>query len=456
MKKTKILLILFIIMVLANMFFPIVIDKVYANDTNENVPNYPDDIAIEGTYNGFGMEIRLNGVRVGAESTNIIGTEKGYATGEVKNIIEIQLAFGDGNIGSVSINGKNMTLPDGTKDRVTFEVEPASKYIIIVTKSQSSSITPRTIIWESDKANNTSLKDDELIKNGTIEILDIMDQEGKSVGLKDVKQNLNKNNGWASVIPGSKVILKLKPDYGYQLTSIKINDEMLVAGKEQSTFEYTMPDTNVHLSGIFEKVDDKVNAKSDKVKSGIIKIGESEIDSGSVILSVDDVTLSKDQIANFEKKANEYEISSYLNISLDKVLYKGTASDVWATELKNLNNEATITLQLEKGMDGDEVVLVHEKHDGTYEIIPTTYNSETNMITFKTSSFSNYAIASKTAVNIENTKTEENNPDKVHNNSNPITGDSIVKYIVLFAIALLGLITFAIFNHKANQKKGKH
>ena len=215
MKKTKILLILFIIMVLANMFFPIVIDKVYANDTNENVPNYPDDIAIEGTYNGFGMEIRLNGVRVGAESTNIIGTEKGYATGEVKNIIEIQLAFGDGNIGSVSINGKNMTLPDGTKDRVTFEVEPASKYIIIVTKSQSSSITPRTIIWESDKANNTSLKDDELIKNGTIEILDIMDQEGKSVGLKDVKQDLNKNNGWASVTPGSKVILKLKPDYGY-------------------------------------------------------------------------------------------------------------------------------------------------------------------------------------------------------------------------------------------------
>ena len=295
-----------------------------------------------------------------------------------------------------------------------------------------------------------------LIKNGTIEILDIMDQEGKSVGLKDVKQDLNKNNGWASVIPGSKVILKLKPDYGYQLTSIKINDEMLVAGKEQSTFEYTMPNTNVHISGVFEKVDDKVNAKSDKVKSGIIKIGESEIDSGSVILSVDDVTLSKDQIANFEKKANEYEISSYLNISLDKVLYKGTASDVWATELKNLNNEATITLQLEKGMDGDEVVLVHEKHDGTYEIIPTAYNSETNMITFKTSSFSNYAIASKTAVNIENTKTEENNPDKVLNNSNPITGDSIVKYIVLFAIALLGLITFAIFNHKANQKKGKH
>lgn len=53
------------------------------------------------------MEISLNGERVGVESTNI-GTAKGYATGEVKNIITIQLAFGDGNIGGVSVNGTNM------------------------------------------------------------------------------------------------------------------------------------------------------------------------------------------------------------------------------------------------------------------------------------------------------------------------------------------------------------
>ena len=121
---------------------------------------YPDDIQIEGTYNGFGMEISLNGERVGVESTNIGGTAKGYATGEVKNIITIQLAFGDGNIGSVSVNGTNIALPEGTKDRVEFTVEPANKYIIVVTKSQDTSNIPRTIIWESDKLNNTSLKPD--------------------------------------------------------------------------------------------------------------------------------------------------------------------------------------------------------------------------------------------------------------------------------------------------------
>ena len=404
------------------------------------------DIEIEGTYNGFGMEISLNGTRVGTESAKVTGTAKGYATGNTKNKIAIQLAFGDGNIGSVTINGTNMTLPTGTTDRAEFEVAPATKYVIVVTKSQDVSNVPRTIIWDSDKTNNPSIKDNELLKNGTIEILDIKDPNGNSVGLDNVNQDLDKNNGWASIIPGSKVILKLKPDYGYQLTSITINDEKLIAGKEQSTFEYIMPNTNVHISGIFEKVDDTVNAESDKVKNGTIELGGKEIDTGSVVLSVDDIELSKEQISNFEKNANGYNISSYLDISLSQVIYKGTEESVWKNELKELKNPAKITLKLENGIDGNEVVIVHEKHDGTYEIIPTTYDSETNTITFSTTSFSNYAIASKTATSENNEK--DNNIQKDNTNVNPKTGDNVIVYVVLFAIALLGIITLVIVNIK--------
>ena len=402
------------------------------------------DIEIEGTYNGFGMEIFFNDTKVGIESANITGTAKGYATGNIRNKITIQLAFGDGNIGSVTINGTNMTLPNGTKDRVDFVVEPATKYEIIVTKSQDVSNVPRTIIWASDKTNNPSIKDNELLKNGTIEILDIKDPNGNSVGLDDVNQDLDKNNGWASIIAGSKVILKLKPDYGYQLTSITINDEKLIAGKEQSTFEYIMPNTNVHICGIFEKVDDKVNAESNKVKNGTIELGEKEIDTGSVILSINDIELSKEQISNFEKNANGYNISSYLDISLAQVIYKGTQENVWKNEIKELNNPAKITLKLENGIDGNAVIIVHEKDDGTYEIIPTTYNSETNTITFATTSFSNYAIASKTVASGNNEK--DNNIQKDTNNANPKTGDNIIIYIVLFAIAILGIITLIIVN----------
>lgn len=398
------------------------------------------DIEIKGTYNGFGMEISLNGIRVGTESANISGVAKGYTTGNLKNKITIQLAYGDGNIGSVSINGKYMQLPSGTTDRVEFEVEPNAKYEINVVKSQDTSNIPRTIIWDSDKTNNPSLKDSELLKNGTIEILDIKDPNGNSIGLNNVNQNLEKNNGWANILPGSKVILRLKPEYGYQLTSITINDEKLTPGKEQSTFEYIMPNTNVHISGIFEKVDDKVNTDSKKVKNGTIEIGNNEIDSGSVILSVNDVTLSKEQISNFEEKANGYKISTYLDINLAQVLYKGTPENVWKNELKELNNQAKITLKLEDGVDGNEVVIVHEKHDGTYEIIPTTYDKENNTITFVTTSFSNYAIASKNVTSVNN----EENKDII----NPKTGDNIKVSGILISISILGIIILTVIRKK--------
>ena len=414
----------------------------------------PQDIEIEGTYNGLGMEISLNGVRVGTESTNITGSVKGYTTGNNKNKITIQLAFGDGNIENVIINGKNMTLPNGTTDRAEFEVEPATKYIIVVTKNQNDTNSPKTIIWDSDRSNNPSLKDDELLKNGTIEILEIKDLNGNSVGLDNVKQDLKKNNGWASIIAGYKVVLKLKPDYGYQLTSIKINNEELVAGKEQSTFEYTMPNTNVHISGIFEKIDNKVNAESKNVKSGTIEFDEKEINSGSIVLSVNDIELTKEQISNFEKNANGYNISSYLDINLAQVIYKGTRESVWKNELKKLNNPAKITLKLENGIDGNEVIIIHEKHDGTYEMIPTTYNSETNTITFATTSFSNYAIASKN-VTLENDEKDNSIQNEI-SNTNPKTGDNVIVYFVLFIIAILGIVTLVIINNKKSKKERKY
>ncbi len=414
--------------------------------------SYPDNISIKATYDGVGIEVYLNSEKIGAESNKIEGIGKGYASGEINNLISIQLAFGDGNIGSVTVNNNKINIPEGTKDRLEFSITPASEYVIAVTKAKnsSSSDVPRTIIWDSDKTNNSSLKDDELLKNGSIEILDIKDKSGNSIGLDDVKQDTAKNNGWANVLPGYKVILKLKPDYGYQLTSIKINDETLTAKEEESTFEYTMPNTNVHLSGIFEKVDDKVKPETEKIKEGKIQIDESEIDSGSVVLSVSDAALTEEQTAKFKEKAEKYEISAFLGIRLDRVLYKGSETDVWSKELNDLKNEATITLKLEEKINGNEIKIIHEKSDGTFEIIPADYNASENTITFKTSSFSNYAIANKTATisNIENTENTANDGSDSGNSIIPKTGDNIIKYVIIFVLVALVLAGFLAYNQK--------
>lgn len=382
-------------------------------------PQYPDTIAVRALYDGFGMSVYLNGNKVGGESATITGTARGYATGDIQNLITIQLAFGDGTIGSINVNGEDINLPENVGDRFEFAVEPSDSYNIVVKKSTAVVPVPRTIIWAADRRDNSSLKDAELVKNGTVEILEIKDEEGNSVDLSCVKQDLEKNNGWASVFPGSTVVFRLKPDYGYQLTSVKINDEVLTARAEQSTFEYVMPDANVHIGAIFEKVDDKVILESSKVKEAEIALESGELDSGSVMLSVQDTEVSDEAKNNFEAKAKGYEIASYLKIELNQIIYKGTDTDMWINAIRQLDHQATITLQLAQGIDGDEFVIVHEKQDSTYEVIPAVYDAKNRTITFQTSGFSNYAIAGRQTKDT----TEDSSKDTTEDRSTTTTED---------------------------------
>lgn len=416
-------------------------------DTISPTPSYPDDISIKAVYDGIGMNVTFNGMRIGKESSAVTDTGKGYASGDINNVIKIQLAFGDGNIGSITVNDTDISIPEGTTDELEFSVAPSPNYNISVKKSHNTSNVPRTIIWAADKKDNSSLREDELLKNGTVEILSIKDPDGNPLDMKSITQDAEKNSGVAVVIPGSKVTFRLKPDYGYQLTSIKINDEKLVAGEEQSTFEYTMPNTNIHFSGIFEKVEDKVKIESNKVKDGTIEIGDQEIDSGSVVLSVNDANVSKEQISDFKEKADGYKISSYLNISLDQVLYKGTADDVWSNQLKELNGEANVSLDFEEGMESNEVVVIHEKDDATYEVIPTTYDASSNRVTFKTSSFSNYAIASKVDSQIVDSDIDKDSE------SLPQTGDDILKYALFIVLAVMILVAVLLFRRQKSSQK---
>ena len=356
-------------------------------------PGYPDDIQIMGTYDGIGMEIYLNSEKIGVESRHIQGTGKGYASGEIYNLLRIQLAFGDGDIGTVTVNGKAITLPEGTKDTVEFTIEPASEYVIEVTKKPT--IIPRVIIWARDKAYNTSLKDDELLKNGTIEILEIKKPDGTSICLDGVKQDIS--YGWASVIPGSEIILRAVPEYGYQLESITINGQSLTPLADASTFSYTMPDENVHISGIFTKAEDQVELKTDKVKKALIQLAENEITSGNSRLTIKDAVLTQQQIDAFKKAAGDYQIAEYFDIKLAQILYKNTASNLWINNIETLKKSAKISLQIEADWEpaNSELAVIHEKKDGTYEIIPASFDAATQMVMFQTDGFSNYAIAYK-------------------------------------------------------------
>ena len=373
-------------------------------------PGYPDDIQIMGTYDGFGMEIYLNSEKIGAESSHIQGTGKGYASGEIYNLLRIQLAFGDGDIGTVTVNGKTITLPEGTKDTVEFTIAPASEYVIEVTKKPT--IIPRTIIWAKDKTGNNGLKDYELLKNGTLEILEIKNPDGTSIGLDGVKQDTN--YGWASVIPGSEIILRAVPEYGYQLESITINGQSLTPLSDAYTFSIV-----VLLAG--SKIAPYA-AESPKLSVECqIQLAENEITSGNSRLTIKDAVLTQQQLEAFKKAAGDYQITGYFDIKLAQILYKNTAANLWVNNIETLKKTAKVSLQIEADWESEnsELAVIHEKKDGTYEIIPASFDVATKMVMFQTDGFSNYAIAYKKV----ETTTEDQTGATTEDPSEDTTGD---------------------------------
>ena len=234
--------------------------------------------------------------------------------------------------------------------------------------------------------------------------------------------------GEAQFPVGTELTVRIIPDAGYQLVDFGINGGVFEPQEEIGTYKFTVEGGPFHLQATIRKVDDVVNTDAESISNGNIVLGEEEAMAvGSARLDVKDIDLTDEQISNFEDAAGGYEIDNYIDISLYNIVYKGTANQTWNRQVRDLDNDATITLQLEDGVDGNDVVIVHEKHDGTYEIIPVTYNKENNTITFKTKSFSNYAIASRTVEEV----------------ANPKTGDNIIYYLsmlILSSLTLTGII----------------
>ncbi len=215
--------------------------------------------------------------------------------------------------------------------------------------------------------------------------------------------DVNYDDGGVTLPGGAKVTMRVVPEYGYQVTSVNGGSDFATTDADVSEFTVTVGNGE---AGYFQAevtfIGDEVTANSEKVTSGTVVIADGEFDSGTVQLTVDDVELNQDKTNDFEEAAGNYQIKSYLDINLSKVLYKGSedSTDIWEEQVHHLSNKALVSLQLEDGIDGNDIVIVHNIDDGDeYEVIEIeSYDPTTNTITFWTDSFSNYAIAARTVV----------------------------------------------------------
>ena len=262
-------------------------------------------------------------------------------------------------------------------------------------------------LWDNDD-NSTTAAGDDIIGHGSLEFVSVkyngvtynsVEELNAANNLHFEYSNSNvpgNTDGGMALPVGAEVTMRLIPEPGYQLTSFGINGGEFDPQTNVGEYTFEIKPGNGHLAAKFTKVDDKVVANADAVESGSITLGGNEFDMGTAKLNVNNVNLEPADIEGFENAAGDYKLSNFLDISLYKTVYKGNEVDSWDTKIDELENEATITITLEEGVDGNEVVIVHQKHDGTYEVIPSVYDPVARTITFKTSSFSNYAIASRT------------------------------------------------------------
>lgn len=250
---------------------------------------------------------------------------------------------------------------------------------------------------------------DDYIDHGRMELISVS-YKGRNYSPEELKKpgtgfdwGQDEHGGSAVLPAGAVVTVKLIPEYGYQLTSFTINDSTFGTGDEQSVFTFEIKPGNAHLGAHFTPVADKVTSSSDIVTSGSIALG-SELSGGSAQLEISNAEneLSDEKLEAFETAAGNYTITDYLNLDLYNVYYKGStdADDVWKNEVNTLDNDATVSVSLADSplagtVDSSNIVIIHNIHNGEdFETIQIdSYDSKTNTITFKTDSFSTYAVA---------------------------------------------------------------
>lgn len=281
---------------------------------------------------------------------------------------------------------------------------------------------------------------DDYIDNGNMELLSVTykNKEYSPSELNNpgtaLEWSQNENGGSAVLPAGAVVKVKLVPDYGYQLTSFGINGGDFGTGDEQSTFTFEIKRGNAHLGAHFTYVGDKVSSSSNAVAGGSIKLGN-DMPGGTAQLKISDADMSDNKKTEFSAAAGEYSIKDYLNIDLYNVYYKGSsnADDVWENEVDTLTNDTTISVQLtdeqiSSGITADNIRIIHNIHDGEeYETIEAeSYDPVNKIVTFKTKSFSAYAIATNvtSAGNGSAQEPDDDNDSSSDDSSNDDTATS--------------------------------
>ena len=341
-------------------------------------------------------------------------------------------------------SGKYMIQGAGTSQENAVTWTEKRTYSIQVDKERI------TITWGYD---SKTYGEDAYLEHGTARIIQINDaapNTNDSYG-----NNAGDNRGGNLVVqPGATVTVELKPDYGYQLKGVSLNGMSLAAAKDVSTFTFTMPNTQIHFKGIFEKAEDTVDTSAAKeVTSASISNGANAAGSGNLQLTVADST-EYDMTAAQQKVAGAVSAQA-VELDLNQIVAKGDGTN-WETKITEFTNPITLSLGI-NNYDANYDYVVVRDHNGTTTALPTKVID--GKVTFETNQFSTYVIVKKEKTTAGTSTGGNSHEDSKGNDDNssdaqpaatqavtqeldvvPKTGEGIATYVMEIMLLFGGIL----------------
>ena len=260
----------------------------------------------------------------------------------------------------------------------------------------------------------------------------------------------NAEGGHIAVPTGKKVTIKLIPDYGYQVAGLTLNggETLTPDDANMSTFTFVMGQNNVHLKGMFKKVEDTVATTSKSVDAATIQNGANAVASGNLRLSVADN--SSYDTAKAEALVENAESAQAIDLTLDQVVSKGNGSN-WEKNITEFDKPITLSLALDDYDSGYDYTVVRN-HNGTLTELDTEVSNGT--VSFDTNQFSTYVI-----VKVKKQKAPEAEVDNpkaptteattqapaANKDKSPETGDATMPIVLVFgcAVSAIGCVMLA-------------
>lgn len=340
--------------------------------------------------------LKVDGISMADDEMIVYDYSSGYCT------LEIEVAYGC-SISKAYFNGTELDLKDSgdgvhytaefLRDVIRFD--NTTNEIRLVSGGTSSDVT---VVWTDSAERSQQLygNDDAYVANGKVEVVSIQrgGQEIYNASMGNVENvvKITGEDGWVSLKKGDDVVLKLIPDYGYQLKSVDLNGcTAIPVDSSVSTFKIQNIQTNLHFKGIFEKSEDVINtAGSSLVKNAGIANGNHATASGNLSLTVaDNKSYSRDVTGVVSGNAEKV---AALDLTLDQVVSKGNGSR-WINAITSFAQDINVSLSIDGSAlkEGESFGVVRD-HNGILTELNAVYDTKSGTLTFPTNQFSTYTI----------------------------------------------------------------